>query len=344
MIHLGFAGCAHIHTPGFVTMLGQRSDVKVKYVWDPDPRRSKAWSTLLDATMVESVDMILHDDLVQGLIICSETNLHESLVLPATKVKKHLFVEKPLGMGSKDGYVMAHAIQDSGVLFQTGYFQRSDPKHRFIKQQIEKGNLGQIHRVRGSNTHSGAIGNWFQSKPEDPAHDWRWMADPKVAGVGAFGDLGTHALDIMIWWMGEVRQVTAQIDPVTHTYDECDESGEGLIRFSNQTIGTLGAGWVDHQNPLTYQVSGTEGHAAIIQGQLHFLSRKDARFDGSTAVRTNELPPPAPHAFELFLDALVGKDLPVALVSAREAAYRSAVMQAMYEGAVEGKWITPAKN
>ena len=45
------------------------------------------------------------------------------------------------------------------------------------------------------------------------------------------------------------------------------------------------------------------------------------------------------HAFELFLDAMAGKDVP--LVSAREAAYRSAVMEAMYEASRTQRWISP---
>jgi predicted dehydrogenase len=212
-----------------------------------------------------------------------------------------------------------------------------------IKEQIEKGNFGKIHRVRGANAHTGAIGNWFKSRPDAPADDWRWMADPKIAGVGAFGDLGTHSLDILLWWLGEVKLATAQIDAVTNTYEGCDESGEGLMRFANGAIGTLGAGWADYQNQLTYLVSGTEGHAAIINNQLHFQSKNDARFDGSSPVRKNEMPAGAPHAFELFLDALIGKDLPVPLVGAREAAYRSAVMEAMYEGATKGTWVAPKK-
>jgi hypothetical protein len=69
------------------------------------------------------------------------------------------------------------------------------------------------------------------------------------------------------------------------------------------------------------------------------VSKKDARFDASTAVRANEMPVGAPHAFELFLDALVGKDLAVPLVTAREAAYRSAVMEAMYAGAKSNTWV-----
>jgi predicted dehydrogenase len=310
-------------------------------VWDPDRRRSDRRGADLGATVVDQPEAIVGDDQIKGVIICSETNRHEQLVHLASRAKKHMFVEKPLGMGSKDGYSMAHAIQDAGVLFQTGYFQRSDPKNRFLKQMIEKGAFGQITRVRGSNCHTGALGNWFKAKPDAFHEDWRWMADPAVAGVGAFGDLGTHSLDILLWWMGEVKAATAQVDPVTNTYDGCDEMGEGLMRFKTGAIGTLGAGWVDHMSPMTYLVSGTEGAAAVINGQLHLTSKKDARFDGSQPVRTNEMPAGAPHAFELFLDALVGKDLPVPRVGAREAAYRSAVMEAMYEGAKANAWVAP---
>ena len=45
-----------------------------------------------------------------------------------------------------------------------------------------------------------------------------------------------------------------------------------------------------------------------------------------------------PHAFELFLDALVGKDVP--LVTASEAAYRNVVMEALYTGAKLKSWIS----
>jgi predicted dehydrogenase len=341
MTQIAFVGCAHIHTPGFINMLSKRDDVRVSAVWDPDSRRSSFRAQQLNAKVAPSPDAIYADDAIKGVVICSETNLHEPLVLAGAKARKHLFVEKPLGMGAKDGYAMANAIQDAGVLFQTGYFQRSDPKNRLLKDLVAKGALGKITKVYASNAHTGAIGNWFKSKPDAFHEDWRWMADPKVAGVGAFGDLGTHALDILLWWLGEVSLATAQIDAVTNTYDGCDESGQGLMRFKSGATGSLNAGWVDHADPVKYLVSGTEGHAAIINNQLHVTSKKDARFDGSSAVRNNEMQPSAPHAFELFLDALVGKDLAVPLVAAREAAYRSAVMEAMYEGAKTNAWVAP---
>ena len=136
------------------------------------------------------------------------------------------------------------------------------------------------------------------------------MADPAIAGCGAFGDLGTHVLDILLWLFGDVERVIADINVVTGRYGECDESGEGLMKFTSGVVGTLAAGWVDVANPVTLMVSGTEGHAHVDNGQLYFQSSKVAGADGKQP--WTDLPPAWPHAFELFLDAVMGKqDVPL---------------------------------
>ncbi|MCP6768985.1 twin-arginine translocation signal domain-containing protein, partial [Klebsiella pneumoniae] len=38
-VTLAFVGCAHIHVPGFISLLNKRPDVKVKYCWDHDAAR-----------------------------------------------------------------------------------------------------------------------------------------------------------------------------------------------------------------------------------------------------------------------------------------------------------------
>ena len=131
------------------------------------------------------------------------------------------------------------------------------------------------------------------------------MAEPKIAGVGAFGDLGTHSLDIMLWLLGEVSMATGQIDNGTAVYPGCDETGEGLMRFKNGPIGTLAAAWDDLTNPVSLLISGTEGHAVIINGQL-FLNSKHIQGADGKQPWTN-LPPARPQAgLDAFLNAVAG--------------------------------------
>lgn len=331
MLTVGVVGVAHIHTPGFLKKLKERTDVKVKCVWDPQQDRAKKRAEELGVRAVASASKIWNDPEIQAVVICSETNLHKKLVLQAAAAKKHMFVEKPLGMGSKDAYVMAQAIEQAGVLFQTGYFMRGSPVHLFLREQIQKGSFGKITRARGSNCHSGSLGGWFDT-------EWRWMADVKQAGCGAYGDLGTHSLDILLWLFGEVEKVTAKIGMGTARYPECDEFGEGMIQFKNGVTATLAAGWVDVANPVALLISGTEGHAAVVNNQLFFTSKKVEGADGKTP--WTQLPAAWPHAFDLFLDAAGGKS-GVPLVTAKEAAYRSSVMEALYLGNKQGKWVAP---
>ncbi len=322
MVSLGFLGCAHIHTPGFIAAIKKRPDLRVTRVWDHDAERAGTRAKELEAEVANDPQTICKDKSISAIVICSETNRHGDLVELAAAARKDMFVEKPLGLGANDGYEMARAIEKAGVKFQTGYMMRGDPRHLLLKEQIDKNGFGKITRARSSVCHSGALGGWFDT-------EWRWMADPKQAGVGGFGDLGTHGLDLLIWLLGEIDTCTAAIDKGTARYPDCDEFGEALIRFKRGTIGTLAAGWDDIANPVQLEIAGTEGHATIINQELYFQSKHVAGADGKQPWK--DLPAAKPAGFEAFLDAVQGKD--AALVTPREAAYRSAVMEAMYESA-----------
>ncbi len=332
MNYLALVGCAHIHTPGFIKRLNARADVKVKYIWDHDSARANKCASLLNAEAVADLNTIWSDPSIQAVVVCAETNRHEPLA--GAQARKHLFVEKPLGMGADDAYKMATAIDKAGVIFQTGYFMRGEPINTFLRDQIQAGSFGKITRIRHANCHAGSLLGWFDT-------EWRWMADPVQAGVGGFGDLGTHSLDILMWLMGDVARATALISVATGRYGDCDEYGEGLLQFSNGVAGTLAAGWVDIAHPVNLIISGTEGHAYVSNGALYFKSNKVKGADGEKP--WSDLPKALPHAFELFLDA-VGGQKGVPLVGVKEAAARSAVMEALYRGAKEQAWVSPTPN
>ncbi len=335
---LAFVGCAHIHTPVFVKLLAGRPDVRVKWAWDPYPARVAVRAPELGAT-AGSLDAIFGDAEVKAVVVCSETNRHPELVERATKARKHLFVEKPLGTTGRESRAMAEAIEKAGLLFTTGYFMRTDPKHLFLREQVKAGAFGTITRASAWNCHSGSLGGWFDEKPGQPAETWRWMADPKIAGVGAFGDLGTHSLDILMWILGDVASVSADIKVVTGRYGECDEAGTALLKFRSGVTGTLSAGWVDIANPVTLQIAGTEGHALIVNDTLYFESKKLA---GSKIGAPWTALPQGPKApLHQFIDAVRGT-AGQPLVSPREAAERVVVMEAAYAAWRSGGWTTVA--
>ncbi len=322
MEKIAFIGCAHIHTPAFVEKVKARNNVQVAAVWDHDKNRAAKNAVALNSSVVDDYHTILADPEIRSVVICSETNLHRELVLAAAEAGKNMFVEKPLSANAAEAQELADAVEKAGVIFQTGYFMRGNPVNIFLKQQIEAGSFGKITRVRHSNCHSGSLGGWFDT-------DWRWMADPDIAGCGAYGDLGTHSLDIVMWFLGNPKKAFSTIFPLTNRYGEnCDEYGEGNLVFDNNVIATIAAGWVDCANPVVCEICGTEGHAVYMNDQLFFQSSKVEGADGLTP--WTKLPDAMPHAFDLYLDKILdNKDVP--LVSVREAAERNIVMAALYK-------------
>ena len=139
-----------------------------------------------------------------------------------------------------------------------------------------------------------------------------------------------------LWLLGEVASVTADIKSVTNRYGDCDETGEGLIQFKQGVIGTLAAGWVDVEDPVQLLISGTEGHAIVMDNHLYYRSKHIPNSDSKDPF--TQLPPAHKPPMLQFLDALGGaKDQP--LVKPDEAAARVVVMEAMYRGAREQKWV-----
>jgi predicted dehydrogenase len=329
---LALVGCAHIHTPGFVSLLKTRPDSHVKYVWDHETARGEKYAKETGGTFVPELARIWSDPEIQAVIIFSETNRHPELVLGAAKAGKHMFAEKPLGITAAESREMAAAIEKANLLFTTGYFMRTDPKHIFLKEQIAQGHFGKITRARGSNCHSGSLGGWFDT-------DYRWMADPKISGVGAFGDLGTHKLDILMWLLGGVQSVTATVRTITGRYGDCDETGEGLLQFESGVIGTLAAGWVDVDDPVQLLISGTEGHACVVDNHLYYKTKHVPGADGKDPYTNLPTAPRAP--IHQFLDAVAG-DKTQPLVKPSEAAARVVVMEAAYRAAREHTWVRVA--
>ncbi len=274
MLTTAFLGVAHIHTPGFINTIKKRDDIRVKAVYDWDAERGQKRATELDAQFVDNVDAIVNDPEITSVVICSETARHRELIEKAAAAGKHIFAEKPLATTGDEAAAMRDAIAKAGVIFQTGFFQRCSPAMRFIKQEVEAGNLGTITRMRHTNCHSGSLGGWFDT-------DWRWIADVNEAGGGGYADLGAHSLDIILWVMipacGAVKSVCGSLGTATKRYGEIDEYGAGIITFESGALAVMEASWVDPKLHAPVEIHGTKGEIIVTRWQSALLQRTRRR-------------------------------------------------------------------
>lgn len=320
MKSVALVGVAHIHTPDFLNKIIQRG-IQVTSVWDHDHARAQAAGAKLGCYAV-GFDEIVENKRLDAVIILSETSLHEELVTPLARAGKHMFVEKPLGFSLADSTRMTAEIEQAGVLFHTGYKMR-DAAVQEIKRRIESGWFGQVTRIRTCICHGAALAGWFDG-------EWAWMANPLRAGSGAFGDLGTHGLDQLMWLMGDVARVTACFGPGTGKYPGLEEVGEAMFEFKNGAIGTLASSWDDTAVPYQVQVCGTKGHAIMFGWDLHLAAAGEK-------LEKIELPAAKSAGFPAFLDWIEGED--ANFVGATETHQRDVVMDRVYEAARTRTWV-----
>lgn len=331
-VALALLGAAHMHTPMYLQILKTREDVKITRVWDHDSARAAKVAEACGAKVARSASEAIID--VAGVVVLSETSLHSELAALAAMAGKHVFIEKPIGVAAKDASEIADAVEKAGVLFTTGYHLRTIPKYIFIKQLIDQGAFGKIVRLACSFANDCVLERVFDK-------EFKWTVDPKWGSLGGFADTGTHALDMLMWLMGDVEAVSADIRTVTNRYAGCDETGQALIRFRNGVTASLTAGWIEPENPIALQVAGTEGHVVVFNERLYLRTKTVAGADGARP--WGKLPPGPDHPVLQFVSAIAGrKDMP--LVRVREAAARVRVMEAVYQAARERRWVTTSSG
>lgn len=331
-----FLGVAHPHTSGFVNMLNTRhaaGEVTVGAVCAHDHAEAHAWADkIAGKPPVRTVDEILGDRSIRSVVICAENARHKDLAVASAWAGKDIFCEKPLGLGAADAAAIAGAIKEAGVTFQTGYFQRGLPVNQFIRREVAAGNLGKLTRAHYTNAHGAVLLGWFDTA-------CRWLTDPAEAGGGGLLDMGAHPLDLILSTFsgteGAVTSASAVISNHVGRYGKAaDECGTALLGFASGFAATFSAGWLE-SGPLSEPTSvfGTEGQIVVRPEGVFYQSNHIPGRDGQTPIPAAEMPPAAPHAFELFWEALLGRPLAVPLVPVDEAALGSAVMERLYASA-----------
>ena len=192
------------------------------------------------------VGQLLADPQVDAVYIATPVDLHRRHTVAAAAAGKHVLVEKPMALATRDCHQMLAACEKNGVKLQVGYMRRFHPHHAKIKQLIDRGKLGQIVEAR-IQTHL-----WY------PKVEGSWRQDPARGGGGAFMDVGSHCLELLEFLLGRIKWVQGFAENVVFDYPVEDFS-LAIAGFDSGAVGIIDASFAVAHRENAIEIYGTKG-------------------------------------------------------------------------------------
>lgn len=234
-------------------------------------------------TAFDSFDAMLADPGIDVVSICTPNNLHEDMILKAIAAGKHIYCDKPLTVNGQQSKRITQALLQSkadgqNLIHQAAFHNRFFPAIQRACQIMEQQQLGRILSFRIAYLHSGSV---------DPHKPISWKQD-QAAGGGLLLDMGSHALDLLYYLMGDFKSIYAR--PVIAYKQRPDKSGKMvdvkaedavimLVEMANGCSGTLEATKIatGAQDELRLEIHGTSGAIRFNLMDPNWLDYYDAR-------------------------------------------------------------------
>jgi predicted dehydrogenase len=187
----------------------------------------------------------------EAVVVSNPTALHLEVAIPSAEAGCHLLIEKPVSHTMEGIEDLREALKRGGGQVLVGFQFRFHPGLKAVKRLLEEGAIGRVISARA---------HWGEYLP-----DWHPWEDYRIS-YAAQNDLGggvvltlCHPFDYLLWLVGEVASVSAEIGNLGTLELEVEDTAEVLLSFKE---GVLGSVHLDYnQRPASHwlEIVGTEG-------------------------------------------------------------------------------------
>jgi predicted dehydrogenase len=190
---------------------------------------------------VDPMELIRRED-IGAVAIATPPGAHHALSIAALTSGKHVLCEKPFAINARLGAEMRDAAETSGKTAMIGHEFRHTPQRAFIKQLLAEGYIGNFQLC----TIELFLDRYVTREPRPLT----WNAY-KSEGGGLLGALGSHYIDGLRHWFGDVASVSGRvatlrpdlIDSATNKIvkAETDDAFLFTLEFKNGGMATMSA-------------------------------------------------------------------------------------------------------
>jgi len=197
----------------------------------------------------EKVEDVLALDEIDAVYIATPVFCHKEQAIAAAKAKKHILLEKPMGLLVSESQEIADFCKSQNVKLGVGLMMRFSAYHKKMKELISNGVIGDVVSMRAQLT------CWY---PEIPGN---WRQDKTKSGGGALMDMGIHCVDLLQY----ISQTKAEVvscfaNNQTFNYSADDSAGL-LMKMNNGAIAYVDANFniPDDAAKCRLEFYGTKG-------------------------------------------------------------------------------------
>ncbi|MBC8081249.1 MAG: Gfo/Idh/MocA family oxidoreductase [Gorillibacterium sp.] len=329
----------NVELVAFCDIVVERAEeAKVKY----GTSESKVYSDYTELLKDASIDVI-H--------VCTPNDSHAPISIASMEAGKHVMCEKPMAKTAADARAMLETSKRTGKKLTIGYQNRQRPDSQHLKRVTEAGTLGEVYFTKAHAIRRRAVPTWGV------------FLDEEKQGGGPLIDIGTHALDLALWFMdnykpkavlGSTFHKLSHIENAANAFGPWDpkeftveDSAFGMITFENGATVILESAWA--LNTLDVKesrvtLSGTEGGADMEDG-LRLNGEEHSRLwetkidtnSGGVAFYSGSSENESEREARLWIEAILENKDPVVLPE--QALVVSEILEAIYESAKTGKTV-----
>jgi predicted dehydrogenase len=189
---------------------------------------------------------VVNDRAIDIVYVLTPNVNHSPITCEALIAGKHVMCEKPMAINYAEGKKMADTAKSSGKKLTIGYQNRFRRDSRELFARSRGGELGEIYFAKAHAVRRRAVPTWGV------------FPDKAKQGGGPLIDIGTHALDLTLWFMNNYEPdcVLGQTFQKLKNYPEgnmfgpwdpakfeTEDSAFGFIRMKNGATIYLEAAW-----------------------------------------------------------------------------------------------------
>jgi predicted dehydrogenase len=280
---VGYGTMGRAHSYGYrvapnVAPLPMRPIVKLISGRDGSAVAAAAATYGAEAWTTDWRDLVERDD-IDMVDICTPPGTHAEIAEAAARAGKAVLSEKPLGTSYAQAHAAWAAVSQAGVRNAIGFNYRRLPAVALMRRMIADGVVGDVRLWRGT---------WLSDEFTDPAMPFDWRFDREMGGT-TIADLGSHMIDMALWMVGTIAEVSAQSatfirerpSPTGDRPVTIDDASSALIRFEGGARGTIEMARLAVRRPcdFTVEVNGSRGTLVFDYPRLNELLYGDAGDD-----------------------------------------------------------------